>query len=215
MTAGDMSPLNLDPPPRGALEPGTWLLSVAAASIVEGVHAEFVTGERTEFALEFRPETAIFWERPVTHCEHVQLGRYLVSGKCTLVRPTYWVLDFGLKAYHHGPAPEGLAPGETWTGRISLGVDSFLYRERIHAEPGVPPMAYRFETLRLWKNAAPFIEVPFPAVGRFRERDRTNVRYDPVTRTDAANDDEGDAEYLVLAGLLELLPTRPGFVGPE
>jgi hypothetical protein len=204
-----------DAPPRGALEPGTWLLSLPASSIADGVHPDFAIGERAEFAFEFRPETTIFWERPVTHCEHVQLGRYLVSGKCLLVRPDFWILDFGLKAYHHGPAPEGLAPGEAWTGRISLGVDAFLYRESIHAEKGVPPLAYRFEVMSLWKNAAPFIEVPFPAVGKFRERDRERLRYEPIARTDARKDDEGEAEYLVLAGLVELLPTRPGFVGPE
>lgn len=202
-------------PPRGALEPGTWLLSLAASSIAEGVHADFAAGESREFALEFRPETTVLWEQPVTHCEHVQHGRYLVSGKCVLVRPDFWILDFGLKAYHHGPAPEGIAAGEPWTGRISLGVDSFLYRETIHALPGVPPLAYRFEVLRLFRNAAPFIEVPFPAVGKFRERDRERLRFEPIARTDAANDDGGEAEYLLEAGLAELLPTRPGFVGPE
>ncbi len=202
------------PPPRGALEPGTWLLALPASAISGGPHADFAVGDRVTLAMEFVAEATILWERPVTHCEHVQHARYLVSGKCAVAGDDFWVLDFGLRAYHAGPPPAGLKKGDPWTGRVALGVDTFLYAEDLHSRGSVPPLLYRFDVLELWRNAAPFVEVPFPAVGRFKERDREGLRHVAIERTDAENHDGGEAEYLVLLGLAELLPTKPGFVGP-
>src|SRR5262249_29143312 len=125
-------------PPRGALEPSTWLFSLPSWVVQDGVYPEVAAGDPLEFALEVPPETSLFWEAPSTHCEHIQHARYVVSGKAVVCRPDLWVIDFGIRAYHRGAAPDGLAPGQPWTGRVALGVDPFHYKEELHALPGVP-----------------------------------------------------------------------------
>jgi hypothetical protein len=97
----------------GVPNPNTrWSIGLAAWIVRDGNYADFKVGDRAEFALEF-----------------YAAGEVQVVPDSNL-RATH-VHDVGLVAFHDGIVPDGIEPGQTVRANIGLGVDPFMYFERL------------------------------------------------------------------------------------
>lgn len=109
-----------------------WSIGLAAWIIQDGNYADFNVGDRAEFALEFYAagDVELVPDSDV-HATQMHDDRYDAVGRVVHVDERCWVVDFGLLAYHEGVVPGGVVPGQTIRATIGLGVDPFMYFERL------------------------------------------------------------------------------------
>jgi hypothetical protein len=138
----------------------TDLLEVGFSSwiIGDGNYGDFVAGEAYAFALEY------YNEQPFEACggstrDRTSLGgaNYRVEGDVTFHDDEMVVIDTGMLAYrelHSGPKPP-----RHFAGALRLGVDPFLYFERLARRPDVPALIFDWRIHRIDVETAPRILV--------------------------------------------------------
>jgi hypothetical protein len=129
----------------------SWWIGLPAWVLQDGNHADFATGERRQFALEWWYDRSQRL-RPASgpaRCTAREDGSYDVTGR--LLRAAAepmsdaFVLDFGLRAYTQWMVLDDLQPpsaGAWLSGRIWLGVDPFMYLDDLAGRPGMPPLIH-------------------------------------------------------------------------
>lgn len=186
------------------LDPAEWLIGLPSWVIQDGNYVDFMVGQRRRFALQFFSDG--FGDADVGARDAKPLAdfSYEVSGQVVVAKRDLMMIDFGLLAYAdvRGPGP---AHGAWVTGRVGLLVDCYSYFE-IHAKKrGVPPAVYAWTVTGIWQQTAPFIPAE-DARSWKRDLDRLGWRW--LDRTDAWDDDDGHAEYLLRCRLEADEPTR-------
>jgi hypothetical protein len=157
-------------------------IGLAAWIIQDGNYADFNVGDRAEFALEFYAAGDVeLVPGSDVHATHLHDDdRYDVVGHVVHMDERCWVLDFGLLAFHEGVVPEGVVPGQTVRACIGIGVDPFMYFERLSHDPAYPDMVYTWDIQAIRRETAPFVRS-----GNLWVRDQTKLARIEVQKTDA------------------------------
>lgn len=184
--------------------PSVWSIGLAAWIIQDGNYADFSVGDRAEFALEFYADGDVeLVPDSHVHASHRHDDRYDVVGRVVHVDEGCWVLDFGLLAFHEGVVPERVMPGQTVRASIGLGVDPFMYFERLSHDPAYPDMVYTWDVQAIRRETAPYV-----LHGNIWVRDQAKLGRIEVPKTDAWNDDGGHGDYLFDCRLVSVPPKR-------
>jgi hypothetical protein len=165
--------------------------------IQDGNYADFGRG-KTSFAVEFYPLEMLAIgahpnsaTSPSLRC--VADNRYAISGRVLHVAKDWWALDIGFGVYGNKMPPARAVPGASVQGMIALSIDHYPYFENFCQQPGAPPLIYSWQIQRIEIQTAPWKEVR----PRSFERDPSHYGWREIERTDAWNDDDGHAEYLL------------------
>jgi hypothetical protein len=197
------------------LPASTWNISLAAWIIQDGNYPDFVVGETVEFAVEYyQPPGAV-----TEVCESDVSATLLADSSYTLVAEKILetdeitVADIGMLVYQHGKAePPTFERGSRVRTQLDLGVDPFYYFEGYSNSQEVPALIYTWRVTSILQQTAPWIETVTesgPFAGRkIRTRDISQHGYKEILKTDAWQDDGGDAAYILRCDLLPIPPKR-------
>jgi hypothetical protein len=172
-----------------------WSLGLNAWIIQDGNYPDFSCGQVVEFAAEFHFDEppALVEPRSTITCSHVGESIYDVEARVVGVFKQAWVIDIGIQVFQYAAAPRGLRVGEAIAGRAFLGIDPFEYFERLHAQPGMPPLVYTWQIASIRMETAPWLEVNPGELAR----DPAKRGQTLVESTDAWNHDDGAASYVL------------------
>ncbi len=180
--------------------------------IQDGNYGDFHVGDRAEFAVEFYPDSVnkAASASPAL-LERIAPAQYNAAGRILHLTSELWVLDLGLLVFQESRPPKGLSVGDSIAGAFHLGIDPFFYFESLYASAAIPPMIYTWCIHRILIETAPFVE---STEGNARGGPKVYVR-DPLKRgrreiaaTNAWNDDDGHADYVLVCELLDIPPKR-------
>ena len=117
--------------------PRDLIIDLSAWIIQDGNYEDFERNQQTSFALEFYPGENLQVCVPGVPPSLALISnsdwnaRYNVAGRVVHVAEDWWVVDFGILAFHEGKASKHkFREGDCVGGHISLSVDK--------AYPGVP-----------------------------------------------------------------------------
>ncbi len=126
------------------------------------------------------------------------------------VATNVWVIFFVVSAFLEAAPLTGVTVGSFVSGQLHLGVDPFFYMEYLFRQQGMQPLIYTWHVDRIQRQAAPLIETLPPSGGKLLTRDPTQLGYIDLEETNAWQDDQGDAEYLLsCSGLSHNPKSRP------
>jgi hypothetical protein len=165
--------------------------------IQDGNYSDFRVGQSARFALEFYPYVIRACETRLPQCEHVLASKYRVCAQAVFTAPSVWVIDFGFKAYKNHPPPRFAAKGSWVLGKIYVGVDPFFYFEELHAIHGMPELRYDFRIGDIQLETTPWVQSKNQQGRTVLSRDDREKSFRPVAETNAWQDDEGRAHYVL------------------
>jgi hypothetical protein len=119
---------------------------------------------------------------------------YNATGRVVHVADDWWVVDFGLLAFREDKSStHRFRPGDCVRGEISFGIDPFFYFERLARLDGAPALIYDWTITKIEMQTAPRIETK----PKYFERDPQLLGWREIEKTDAWQDDDRSAEYLL------------------
>ena len=171
--------------------------------IRDGNYGDFTVGQEARFALEFYPYSLKPSGCRTPSATLLRASRYRVCARVAFTAEGVWVLDMGFLAYQESEPP-GYGEKDSWVeGEISLGIDPFMYFERLKNLPGMTQLAYDFRIEEILLETTPWVEETGGSGGATLVRDEREESFRRVAATDAWNDDGGRASYI-----LKCLPTN-------
>jgi hypothetical protein len=170
----------------------SWLVGLDSWIVQDGNYPDFVTGQRTEFALEFasRGGLRLLDKEQEVSVRWIEGSHYEVTAQIVHDKPNAQVLDFGILAYHFiGIEDPRHQPriGAWVTGEINLSVDPFFYFDQLALEEGCPALIYTWtvqEILQKVGEESPHIRADHVHVdkpGDFVRIEKTDVWADVST----------------------------------
>jgi hypothetical protein len=162
--------------------------------IQDGNYGDFARDMNDAFALEFLASESLQQfepgAAPTASLTRVKDACYEVSGEVVHVADDWWVINVGILAFQDGKPPAYVRQGNWLHGRIQIGIDPFLYFERLAIQPGAPALIYDWKIEKIEIQTAPLIEVK----PRVFERDPAQLGWREIVETNSW----GDAgEYLL------------------
>ena len=178
----------------------TWSIGLASWIIQDGNYPDFMVGDQCRFALEFDAKQVVptssrrYWE-------HISGARYKFIGDVVFINDEVWVIDFGLPAYTEGRAPQSSQLGARVEGELYLGLDPFTYKESLWSIKGVPFLTREFRIESILLETTPWIP-GYIGASPALIRDDNKESFVEVPRTDAWQDDDKNAHYVLRCELL-------------
>jgi hypothetical protein len=184
--------------PANAANADSWLVGLDSWVVQDGNYPDFVTGQRTDFALEFASRDGLKLldgERSVS-VRWIEGSRYEVTAQIVHDKPNAQVLDFGILAYHfigiedptHQPRM-----GAWLTGEINLSVDPFFYFDQLAHEEGFPALIYTWTVQEILEKVG---EEP-PHIGADQVHADKSQHFVRIEKTDVWGDDSTLPSYLL------------------
>ena len=170
----------------------THQIGLDAWIVQDGNYTDFAVGESRKFALKLHSYT--LKPSPVKSASMSLIGpaRYAIHASVEFMQPDAWVADFGLRAYCEQPLAPEVSVGNWLESEVYLGVDPFMYFERHCKLPGMPALTYD------WKIRGILLETtPWITEGTTSFRDKAKKSHKAVTKTNAWDDDDGCASYVL------------------
>ncbi len=185
-------------------------VGLSAWVVQDGNYGDFEVGQDAKFALEFAALSELEKiEDGEPRAELVTACAYRVRGRVVFVTAGVWVVDMGaFIAFQETKPPEYAQAGTCVEGRIYLGIDPFFYFERLCRVDGMPPLSYRWSVEDIQVESTPWVETKAGLGRAVKSRDPHRQSFKRVPKTDAWNDDDGNAHY-VLGCRLSASPERP------
>lgn len=176
----------------------SWLVGLDSWVVQDGNYPDFVTGQRTDFALEFasRGGLKMLDEAQEVSVRWIEGSHYEVTAQIVHDKPNAQVLDFGILAYHFiGIEDPTHQPqiGAWVTGEINLSVDPFFYFDQLALEEGFPALIYTWtvqEILQKVGEAPPYISADHGHADKSHDFIR-------IEKTDVWGDDSSLPSYLL------------------
>lgn len=165
--------------------------------IQDGNYGDFSVGDESIFALEFCGDSLSLSDRRAVELELIKDSNYRICGKVVYARPNVWVLDVGFKAFWENVPPDFVSVGDWVEGEIFLGIDPFFFKEYLYKEEGIPNLSYCWSIKRIQRNDTPWLETSNVRGGKVLTRDDTQERWLDTSATNAWEDDDGRADYLL------------------
>lgn len=196
-----------------------WNIGLESWIIQDGNYPDFRKGQLAEFALFFQLHSLLRQTKSTEpDAMLIKESEYTVNAKVAFVGRESWAIDFGLLSYNNQPPPKGVKVGDTFSAEIWLGIDYYLYFQALSKIEAMPPMIYTWNIHHIQMQTAPFIKTISTEPGRLfgKEifiRDASKLAYKEITATDARNDDDGSANYLLNCEETGEMPKRARAVG--
>jgi hypothetical protein len=171
-------------------------VGVEAWIIQDGNYGDFTVGQTTEFALEFFPHSMKPSDSTSAAAIDLKPSRYQICGQVVYCTKNVWVIDAGFLAYQETAPPEFATEGSWVEGEVYVGIDPFMYFERLKNQSGMPSLTYSFRIGQILLETTPWLTQSNEAGGKTITRDEQNESYREVAATDAWNDDGGHAHYV-------------------
>ena len=165
--------------------------------IQDGNYADFTVGQKTQFALEFYPHSLKSSDCKSHSATHLKACLYRICGQVVYRTKSVWVLDMGFLAYQESQPPRYAIKGSWVEGEIYLGIDPFMYFEHLKNMSGMPLLTYGFRIGEIFLETTPWLTKSDDAARTMMMRDEQNESYREVAETDAWNDDNGNAHYVL------------------
>lgn len=165
--------------------------------IQDGNYGDFAVGEKSAFALEFCGAELVSSNKRVAELRNVKNSIYRVCGEIIYARPNVWVIDIGIKIFWENSPPNFASVGDWVEGEIFLGIDPFFYKEYLHKEEGIPNLTYCWSITRIERNDTPWLVAKNPHGGKRLTRDQSQERWIDINVTNAWEDDDGRAGYVI------------------
>ena len=162
--------------------------------IQDGNYGNFVVGQDTKFAIEFYPLSLIPSECKEFSITELKTNQYKICGQVIFCADEVWVLDFGFLAFQESKPLEFATKGSWVEGEISLGIDPFFYFEYLKKLPNMPSLTYKFRIEKILLETTPWIKM---SDRKMLIRDIQSESFQEVNKTDAWNDDNGHAGYIL------------------
>jgi len=175
-----------------AINMDTFQIGLSAWIIQDGNYGDFSVGQEATFALEFYPRSLSLAQPGTPRLDSIGPARYSILGRVDFVASKAWVVDFGLRASQEAACPPGILPQSWVQGEVYLGIDPFYYFERLHDLPGMPALSYKWVIRNIRLETTPWITTEKTSV-----RDESKTSFKDVQKTDAWDDDEGCAHYIL------------------
>ncbi|MYM66476.1 hypothetical protein GTP45_06450 [Pseudoduganella sp. FT55W] len=172
--------------------------------IKDGNYGDFSVGDKNTFALEFCGGGFTKSEKRAIKLELIKNSCYRFCGKVIYVRPNVWVIDVGVKAFWESSPPEFISVGDWIEGEIFLGIDPFFYKDYLYKEDGIQNLSYSWAIKRIERNATPWLMTLNPRGGKLLTRDDRQEHWVDTNSTDAWEDDNGRADYVLHVELCDL-----------
>ncbi len=172
-------------------------VGIASWIIQDGNYPDFETGKEYRFALEMFPIAMAASQNRARYLEPRDGCDYVFGGQVVLIWPEVVVLDVGILIYRDGGV-EGLPPvGEYAAGELYLGVDPFFWTETHSKRSGAPNLFYDWLIEEILLETTPWIESLDDQGNKIRRRDEVPQTFAAVDRTNAFEDDDGNAHYIL------------------
>jgi hypothetical protein len=187
------------------------IIDLSAWIIQDGNYEDFERSQQTSFALEFYPGENLQVCAPVAPPSLALISGsgwsplYDVTGTIVHVAADWWVVDFGILAFREDKSTKHkFRQGDCVRGQISFGIDPFFYFERLARRDGAPALIYDWTITKIEMQTAPRIETK----PKYFERDPRLLGWREIEKTDAWQDDDGSAEYLLHCRRSEASPRQ-------
>jgi hypothetical protein len=176
--------------------------------IQDGVYDDFTISNNYQFALEFHSENLVKSTNSDMIFKRKEESVYNINGKVLLFDENYLVIDVGIKLYwwHPNKIKLNLKPDDNILGDILIGVDPYFYFSSGCIYKNMPPLIYEWKIKQILMETAPFKPIINSYGGIMMVRDETLSNRIPITKIDAWNDDDGNADYLLLCELVNPEP---------
>jgi hypothetical protein len=185
----------------------TWHIGMSSWIIQDGNYSDFAVGREASFALEFYAEGGLAPAAdPVKRAEHLGEATYRVSAEVLHTDRNWWVIDIGLPVFREEAPPSGARAGRFFEGTVNLGIDPFFYMEYLGRPHSAPPLIFTWSIREIFRQTAPFIS--HPSEQKVLIRDPSKLGWSPIAETDAWHDDDGHAEYILHAEVIDPVPRR-------
>ena len=171
--------------------------------IQDGNYGDFTAGQEAEFALEFYPHSLKASVCRLASAKRINGSLYDICGHVVHSTESVWVLDVGLLAYQECQPPEFGSAGSWVEGRVYLGIDPFMYFESLKSTPGMPFLTCRFRVEQILLETTRWITKVDESGVKTMTRDEQAQSYRQVSQTDAWNDDDGNAHYILRCILVD------------
>lgn len=165
--------------------------------IQDGNYGDFQVGDAARFALEFYPHAIHPARSRELSAERVKASRYRIRGQVVFSGRSVWVVDFGVMAYENRNPPPFATKGNWVEGEVYLGIDPFFYFEELHALRGMPALQYDWQIQGIWLETTSWLRTKDAAGRTMLTRDQRNESFVKVAETNAWQDDESRAHYLL------------------
>ena len=170
--------------------------------IQDGNYPDFQIGNEYKFALEISPRSIQRVEADGTFLNHIQESEYTFNGKVLFREPRLTVVDVGVLCYHEGEISKEFEPGDFISGDLYLGVDPFFWFETHAKRRDAPNLIYRWMLNGILLETTEWQESINSSGRRLLSRNEQTKSFKPVGKTDAWNDDNGHAHYILQCNLL-------------
>lgn len=171
--------------------------------IQDGMYPDLSIGHVLHRALEFRPQSLAVTTNHERSLSRHGFASYDGCRPLVFVAPRAVVVDFdGVSAYRLMKDTAGWETDQWVESRFQLSVDFFTYEEHLRTRPGVPELRHNLEIIGILRETTPWIEREEPP-GLVKTRDKSKESFVAVPATDAWNDDNGDASYILDCEILD------------
>ena len=176
--------------------------------IQDGNYEDFTVNKNYQFALEFHSKNLVQSDNDDMIFKRKEESVYNINGKVLLFDENWLVIDVGIKLYwwHRNKTKFNFKTDDNISGDILISVDPFFYFESAYTCKNMPPLIYEWKIKQILMETAPFIEVINSYGGIQLVRDETRSNRILINKTDAWNDDDGLADYLLLCELVNPEP---------
>ena len=175
------------------LDRDCWAIGVEAWIIQDDNYEDLAVGDSRRFAVEAFAEDLSPVQGGARAAVRIEERRsvYEIVGRVVYHRDEAWILDVGILVYgDRDRLPDEAEIGDLVTGRAYLGISG----------PGVYPDSFAIPREAIYDWTIEAIEretTPWLKEERSYRRDTNNISFATVARTDAWDDDEGHANYVL------------------
>jgi len=164
-------------------------IGLSAWIIQDGNYPDFAVGGVRSFALEFYAQPFAISDVGVVACTRRRNCVYDICGRVAFRKDDFTVIDFGWRAYSEQRIVADV--GQWIVGQLYIGIDPFMYFESWERQPDVPRIKSEWRIDRIFRETTPLIEEK----PKYFVRDESRFSEIEVSKTDAWNDEEGNASY--------------------
>ena len=164
-------------------------IGLSAWIIQDGNYPDFAVGDVRSFALEFYAQPFSVSATGAASCTPRRNCIYDICARVKFRKENFTLIDFGYSAYSEQKIMAEV--GQWITGELFIGVDPFMYFESWERQPGIPKIKSEWRIDRILLDTTPMIEER----PKYFVRDETRFSEIEIARTDAWNDNQGNALY--------------------
>lgn len=165
--------------------------------IQDGNYPDFELGKEYKFALEVGPEGLILSNEKLKSLNQTHGSQYTFDAEVLIHEPGLTVIDAGVLCYHEGQIADGLKAGDYISGDLYLGVDPFFWLESHSRRSDVPNLFYRWLVKEILLETTPWQESLDSTGRKCLSRVEASKSFKPVERTNAWEDDDQNAHYVL------------------